>query len=80
MKITVDISDSDLKEVCRMTGEKKKGPALRRVVLDALKLRQREEIAAKFISGEWGVELAGYEAEKQRSKASDQRKAKLRSA
>ena len=77
MKITVDISDSELKEVCRLTGEKKKGPALRRVILDTLKSRQREEIAAKFISGEWGVELAGYEADKRRSKAADRRKAKL---
>ena len=78
MKITVDISDSDLKEVCRVTGEKKKGPALRRAILDALKMRQREEIAAKFISGEWGVELAGYEAEKRRTKAADRRRAQSR--
>jgi hypothetical protein len=69
MRITVYISDSDLQEVCRITGEKKKGPALRRAILETLKLRKRKEIAAKFISGEWGVELTGYKAARRRSKA-----------
>jgi hypothetical protein len=62
MKITVEISDSDLKEVCRVTGEKKKGPAIRKLVADALLLKRREKLAQKFINGEWGVELQGFEA------------------
>ena len=61
MKITVDISDSDLKEVCRLTGERKKGPAIRKLVTDALMLKRREKLAQKFIAGEWGVELKGFE-------------------
>ena len=61
MKITVEISESDLKEICRLTGEKKKGPAIRKLVVDALMLKRRKEIAQKFISGEWGAELKGYE-------------------
>lgn len=44
-----------------MTGEKKKGPAIRRLVADALLLKRREELAQKFIAGEWGVELKGFE-------------------
>ena len=62
MKITVEISDSDLKEVCRVTGEKKKGPAIRKLVADALLLKRREKLAQKFIDGEWGGELKGLEA------------------
>ena len=62
MRITVELSDSDLKEVCRVTGEKKKGPAIRKLVADALMLKRREELAQKFISGEWGVEFKGFEA------------------
>lgn len=62
MKITVEISDSDLKEVCRVTGERKKGPAIRKLVADALLLKQRAEFARNFISGKWGVELKGLEA------------------
>jgi hypothetical protein len=62
MKITVDISDSDIKEICRVTGESKKGPAIRKLVTDALLLKRREKLAQKFITSEWGVELKGFEA------------------
>ena len=61
MKITVEISDSDLKEVCQVTGEKKKGPAIRKLVADALMLKRREKLAQKFIDAEWGAELKGFE-------------------
>jgi hypothetical protein len=61
MKITVELSDSDLKEVCRVTGERKKGPAIRKLVADALRLKQRAALAQNFISGKWGVEFKGLE-------------------
>jgi hypothetical protein len=77
MRITVELSDSDLKEVCRVTGEKKKGPAIRKLVADALMLKRREEIAQKFIAGEWGVELKGFEAGKAADKRADNRRGKL---
>lgn len=72
MKITVELSDSDLKEICRVTGEKKKGPAIRKLVMDALTLKRREKLAQRFISGEWGVELKGFEE----AQASDQESAR----
>ncbi len=62
MKITVEIPDSEIKEICRVTGESKKGPAIRKLVADALMLKRREELAQKFISSDWGVELKGFEA------------------
>lgn len=61
MKITVEMSESDVNEVCRVTGEKKKGPAIRKLVNDALMLKRREKVAQRFISSEWGVELKGFE-------------------
>jgi hypothetical protein len=61
MKITVDMSDSEIREICRVTGERKKGPAIRKLAIDALSLKKREELAQKFIDGEWGVELKGFE-------------------
>jgi hypothetical protein len=61
MKVTVDIPDSELAEVCRSTGESKKGPAILKLVNDALMMKRREKLSQKFISGEWGVELAGFE-------------------
>ncbi|HBI42140.1 MAG TPA: hypothetical protein DDY78_04685 [Planctomycetales bacterium] len=62
MKITVEIPDSEVKEICRVTGERKKGPAIRKLVADALMLKRRENLAKKFIDGEWGVELKDFEA------------------
>ena len=62
MKITVELSDSDITEICRVTGEKKKGPAIRKLVADALMLKRRERLAQKFIDADWGVELKGFEA------------------
>lgn len=61
MKITVELSDSDVKEICQVTGEHKKGPAIRKLVTDALMLKRREKLAQKFISGKYGVELKGLE-------------------
>jgi hypothetical protein len=62
MKITVEISDSEIKEICNMTGEKKKGPAIRKLVAHALMMKRREKLARKFLNNEWGVELDGLEA------------------
>ena len=61
MKITVEIAESEVREICQFTGERKKGPAIRKLVTDALQMKRRERMAQKFISGEWGVELEGYE-------------------
>ena len=61
MKITVEFPDSQVKEICRVTGQKKKGPAIRTLVEEALMLKRREAVAQKFISGEWGVILGGFE-------------------
>jgi len=77
MKVTVEFSDSDMKEICLVTGERKKGPAIRKLVTDALTLKRREKLARKFISSEWGVELKGFEeahlADKQTDSQSDER-------
>ena len=72
MRITVELSDSDMKEVCRVTGEKKKGPAIRKLVADALMLKRRAEIMQKFISGEWGVELKGFEESQSAERKADE--------
>ncbi len=64
MKITVDLSESDLRDITRITGISKKGPAIRKLVSDALQLQRRADISAKFLSGEWSAELEGYEAAK----------------
>lgn len=76
MKITVEIPETDLRDICRLTGIPKKGPAIRQLVDDALQLARRKEIAQKFVTGEWGVELVGHEE----TKGADRAAARTRSA
>ena len=64
MKITVDLPEKDLAEVCEMTGITKKGPAIRKLLADTLQTRRRAKIANKFITGEWSADLDGFEAAK----------------
>jgi hypothetical protein len=76
MKITVELSDSDIKEICQITGERKKGPAIRKLVADALMLKRRALLAQKFISGDWGVELEGFEAGQKADRHADGQRAR----
>jgi hypothetical protein len=76
MRITVEIPDSAIKEICRLTGESKKGPAIRKLVSDALMLKRREKLAEKFINGEWGAELNGFEAAQTADRQADRHVAK----
>ena len=62
MKVTVEISDQEMQEVLELTGENKKGPAIRQLLDEALQLRRRAQVAERFISGEWGVALDTFEA------------------
>lgn len=57
MKVTVEVSDKELKEIIRFSGEKRKGPAIRKLAVEALMLKKRRQIAGKFLSGEWAVDL-----------------------
>jgi len=61
MKITVEISEKDLKDVIRFSGEKKKGPAISKFVATELMLKRRREMSRKFLTGEWSVELPDIE-------------------
>ena len=76
MKVTVEISDSELSEVCKLTGEMKKGPAIRKLVVDSLMLKRREAMTQKFIAGELGVELKGIDGDR----PADRKKASRRNA
>jgi hypothetical protein len=68
MKVTVELSDSEMAEILDLTGERKKGPAIRRLMEEALQQRRRSQIAQKFLSGEWGVELETYEDDQERDR------------
>jgi hypothetical protein len=72
MKVTVELSDNEMAEILNLTGERKKGPAIRRLMEEALQHRRRAQIAQRFLSGEWGVELETYEADQERERQRDQ--------
>lgn len=61
MKVSVEFSASELKEIRRLTGNLRAAAVIQRIVRQTLMLKRRAEIAAKFISGEWGVQLDGFE-------------------
>ncbi len=62
MKITVDISDKDLKDILRFTGEKKKGRAVAKLVADSFMLKRRRELSDEVMSGKVRFEFPHYEA------------------
>ena len=68
MKVTVEVSDKEMTEILNFTGEREKGPALRRLMEEALQLHRRAQIAQRFLSGEWGVQLESYEADQERER------------
>jgi len=72
MKVTVELSDQEMAEILDLTGERKKGPAIRRLMEEALQLRRRAQIAQRFLSGEWGVELETFEADQERERLRQQ--------
>jgi len=57
MKISVELSEKDLKDVLRFSGEKKKGPAIRKFIVTELMLKRRREISKKVLSGELSLDL-----------------------
>jgi hypothetical protein len=77
MKITVEFSDKELREIFRATGERKKGPAIRKFVLDELTMRRRREFVQKCISGEFGMELKDYERGQKLERKASERMASL---
>ena len=61
MKVTVELSENEMAEIFDFTGESKEGPAIRRLMEQALQQRHRAQIVQRFISGEWGVKLESFE-------------------
>ncbi len=72
MKITVELPDSELQEICEITGIRKKGPAIRKLVEDSLMIERRKRIARKFMDGTYSAELSGIEEAKESGRKASQ--------
>lgn len=59
MKITVELSDAELRAVQSLMREPKKGPAIRKLLLEAVRLKRRHALSDKIMAGELGVDLPG---------------------
>ena len=59
MKITVELSEKDVKDIMRFTGEKKKGPAIARLVAATLMLKRWRELCDEVASGKVKFTSAG---------------------
>ena len=57
MKVTVELSESELKEMQRYENEGRKGPAIRKLALLGLRLQKRRVLGEKILSGEWSVDI-----------------------
>ena len=57
MKVSVEVSDNELREIQRVAGECRKGPAIRNLAMEALMLHKRRAMTEKLVSGEWSVKL-----------------------
>ena len=64
MKITVDLPENELAEVCEITGINKTRPAIRKLLADRLQTQRRARIAGKFLTGQWSADLKDFEASK----------------
>src|SRR5258708_6205832 len=57
MKVTVEVSEEELKDILRATREKRKGAAIRQLALEALMLTKRRELLDEVEAGKWSVDL-----------------------
>ncbi len=76
MKISVEFSDSEMKEICRITGIKKKGPAIRKILIDALMVKKRQAFVDEVVSGKWSAKFEGFEEARAKDRRDSRKLAK----
>ena len=76
MKISVELSDSELKEVCRFTGLKKKGPAIRKLVVERLMMEKRRAFVDEVLAGKFSADLTAVEEARAKDRRDSRKQAK----
>jgi hypothetical protein len=70
MKITVEISENDLKDVLKFSGGKKKGPAISKFITTELTLRRRQELMDDVLEGKFQVDYPDWRKQRSQERAS----------
>ena len=63
MRITIDIDASDLIEIQKSTGKKKKSPAVSQALLEYLQMQKRTRLVERALSGKTNFSLSNDEIE-----------------
>lgn len=63
MRITFEIDVNDLKQIQKITGQKKKSPAISRALADFLRMRERQAFIERALSGQTDYALTNEELE-----------------
>jgi hypothetical protein len=68
VNVTVDILEKDIKDILRFSGEKKKGPAIVKLVASQLMLYRRRELSEEVMAGRFSVALPDWRDTRQRER------------
>ena len=63
MRITFEIDANDLKQIQKITGQKKKSPAVAKALADYLQMRRRRAFIEKAMSGQTDYGMTNEELE-----------------
>ena len=63
MRITFEIDANELRQIQKITGQKKKSPAISRALADFLRMRQKDAFIAKALAGQTNCALTNQELE-----------------
>ncbi|MBM3831753.1 MAG: hypothetical protein FJ403_00460 [Verrucomicrobia bacterium] len=63
MRITIDIDASELKRIQKLTGQKKKSPAVSQALADYLRMQEKKRLIERAFAGETDFSLTNAELE-----------------
>ncbi|MBI4324605.1 MAG: type II toxin-antitoxin system VapB family antitoxin [Chloroflexi bacterium] len=63
MRITIDIDVADLKQIQKITGQKKKSPAVSQALSQFLKLQERQKFLDRALGGQTDYAVSNEELE-----------------
>lgn len=63
MRITIAVDANDLRQIQRLTGQRKKSPAITQALVEYLRQQQRKEFIARVLMGRTDYALTNEELE-----------------